>query len=129
MVDTAMPTTPLGSKLIALPQDQWEKVIRETKGLLVVFFWGPKCSDCGVFMPIFEAVAAEFEGKAKFATMDCDFRQLNSPLACGVRGTPTIIIFKDGKECERKMGPESKERLSARIKACLTDPGEGKDWK
>jgi thioredoxin 1 len=123
-----MAITAFGSTIKALGQESWEKTIKETKGLLVVNFWGAKCSDCEVFMPVFESVAAELGDKAKFATVEC-YQDLSHPLGCGVRGAPTVIIYKDGKECERKMGSETKERLVARIKNCMSDTAELKDWK
>jgi len=109
----------MAGNIIELGPDTFKKTINETKGLLVVYFYGPYCGQCAAFNPIFEAVVDETGDKAVFSKLNM-FEYVDLAQYCAVRGTPTIIFYKDGKECDRKMGGESKEAFAARISACLS---------
>jgi len=107
----------MAENIIDIVADTWDKTADESKGLLVVYFYGPYCGHCTMFTPIFEAVAAEMGDKAKFAKVNC-FENMSLATNCSIRATPTILIYKDGQECDRYMGAETKEALSARITKC-----------
>lgn len=70
--------------------------------LVLVDFWADWCSPCLVIAPVLEHVIAEFEGKVALAKLEVDEGE-NMKLAgkYGVRGFPTIILFKDGEEKDR----------------------------
>jgi thioredoxin 1 len=105
--------------ILELAPDTFYKTISDTKGLLVVYFYGPYCGHCEAFNPIFESVVSEMDGNATFAKVNM-FDHVALAQYCAVRGTPTIIIYKDGKELDRQTGGEAKDAFSARIGACLT---------
>ena len=72
-------------------------------GLVLVDFWAPWCQPCRMMAPIFTAVAEKFAGKAKFVKINID----ESPEIAAkfaVRGIPTIVVIKDGKETDSHTG-------------------------
>ena len=81
-----------------------------------VDFWAPWCGPCKMVAPAVEELATEYVGKVRFAKMNTD-DNMNTPMTYGIRGIPTMIVFKDGKEAGRIVGympkPELKKRLDA----------------
>jgi thioredoxin 1 len=101
-----------------LKSGSWGQEIKDAAGISVVYFWAPWCGHCQAFAPTVEAVASEMTGKARFAKVNCD-EQANIVSECGINGTPTVIIYKDGREVDRHTGAESKESLTRRISGHL----------
>jgi thioredoxin 1 len=68
------------------------------------------CGPCRVLAPVVEKLADEYQGKARVGKLDID----DSPAVAskfGIRGVPTVLVFKDGKESGRHVGVTSKEVL------------------
>lgn len=78
---------------------------------VLVDFWAEWCGPCRMIAPSVEAVAEEYTGKASFFKMDVDNNQ-NVPQRYGIRGIPTLILFKGGQEQERIVGAVSREAIS-----------------
>jgi thioredoxin 1 len=82
---------------------------------VLVDFWAEWCGPCRVIAPTVEAIAEEFEGKARVYKMDVD-ANINVPQRYGIRGIPTLILFKSGQEQERYVGGNiSREKLAEMI--------------
>jgi thioredoxin 1 len=78
---------------------------------VLVDFWAEWCGPCRMIAPSVEAVAEEFEGRASFFKMNVD-ENMNVPQQYGIRGIPTLILFKGGQEQERIVGAVSREAIA-----------------
>jgi len=85
---------------------------------VLVDFWAPWCGPCKMVAPVLEELAKEYEGKVKVVKLNIDENQ-GTATEYGVRSIPTLILFKDGKECERMIGVQSKENLKQMIDKVL----------
>jgi thioredoxin 1 len=83
-------------------KETFEKV-KNSKGLLLVDFYAEWCHPCKLLSPILEKIAEKYQGKAAFYKVDVtQFGDLAGEN--GVEATPTVLVFKDGKEVERLVG-------------------------
>jgi thioredoxin 1 len=78
---------------------------------VLVDFWAEWCGPCRVIAPSVEAVAEQYAGKAGVFKMNVDENQ-NVPNQFGIRGIPTLILFKGGQEQERIVGAVSREAIA-----------------
>ncbi len=78
---------------------------------VLVDFWAEWCGPCRMIAPSVEAVAEDFEGKAGVYKMNVD-ENMNVPQRFGIRGIPTLIVFKGGQEQERIVGAVSREAIA-----------------
>jgi thioredoxin 1 len=78
---------------------------------VLVDFWAEWCGPCRMIAPSVEAVAEQYEGKASVYKMNVD-ENMNVPQRFGIRGIPTLIVFKNGQEQERIVGAVSREAIA-----------------
>ena len=79
---------------------------------VLVDYWAEWCGPCKMIAPVLEEVAITYAGKIKIAKMDVDANQ-EVPAKFGIRGIPTLILFKNGQEVAKKVGAMSKSQLTA----------------
>ncbi|MFQ5841640.1 MAG: thioredoxin [Thermodesulfobacteriota bacterium] len=85
---------------------------------VMVDFWAPWCGPCHVIAPVIEELAKEYAGRLKVAKMNVDENPA-TPSRYGIRGIPTVIIFKDGQVFDQIVGAVSKSRVEEIIKKVL----------
>ena len=98
--------------------DNFEKDINESKVSVLVDFWAEWCGPCKQIGPILEEIAIEHESKIKVLKINID-ENPQTPQKFGVRGIPTLMLFKEGKLVESKVGSLPKTALEVWIKANL----------
>ncbi len=81
-------------------------------------YWAEWCGPCKMLSPILDEVAADYAGRLKVAKLNIDDNQ-NTPANYGVRGIPTLMIFKNGAVEATKVGAMSKSQLSSFIDSHL----------
>jgi thioredoxin 1 len=79
---------------------------------VLVDFWAEWCGPCRAIAPILEQIAGEQAGKLKVVKIDVDANPETAP-QFGIRGIPTMILFKDGKPAATQVGSVSKSKLEA----------------
>lgn len=85
---------------------------------VLVDFWATWCGPCRSISPIIEELAKEFSGRVKVTKLNVDENPA-TPGQYGVRGIPTLILFKDGKILDQIVGSVPKARLKAMIEKAL----------
>jgi len=84
----------------------------------LVDFWAAWCGPCRAIAPSVEAVAEQFGEKANIMKMDVDVNIL-TPQKYGVKGIPTLILFKGGEEADRVVGSVSREAIAKLVEKHL----------
>lgn len=107
-----MAAVPESEKILTLTDKNFQNQIK--KGLVMVDFWAEWCMPCKVMGPVLNELAEDDSFKATVAKLNVDHFQ---PLAqqYGVRGIPTLILFRNGKEVERIVGVKPKDFLIKQV--------------
>jgi len=85
---------------------------------VLVDFWAEWCGPCKMIAPVLSEIAEEYAGRVKVCKVDVDANP-DVPLKFGIRGIPTLIVFKDGNAEATKVGALSKTQLSAFVEAAI----------
>jgi thioredoxin 1 len=85
---------------------------------VLVDFWAEWCGPCKMVAPILEEIGKDYEGKLVVAKINVD-ENTNVPAKHGIRGIPTMILFKNGAVVAQKVGAAAKSQLTAWIDSQL----------
>ena len=96
----------------------FKQTVLDSEKLSVIDFWAEWCGPCKMIAPILDEIAAEYAGKLKVAKVNIDDNQA-TPAKFGIRGIPTLMIFKNGNVEATKVGALSKSQLAAFIDSNL----------
>lgn len=102
----------MSEDLIQLSDDSFEESVLQSDIPVLVDYWAEWCGPCKAVTPILEEIAGEYAGRVKIAKMDVDSNK-ETPAKYGIRGIPTLMLFKGGSVEATKVGALSKSQLTA----------------
>ncbi len=94
----------------AVSDDSFQSDVLEAQGVILVDFWAEWCGPCKQIAPALDEIAKERDGKLTVAKVNID-ENPSTPAKYGVRGIPTLMLFKDGEPVSSKIGAMVKSKL------------------
>ncbi len=113
-----MEAATLSDKIVYVTDDSFEDEILKADGPVLVDYWADWCGPCKMIAPILDEIADEYTGRLKVAKLNID-ENPNTPPKYGIRGIPTLMLFKAGNVEATKVGAVSKSQLTAFIDSNL----------
>jgi thioredoxin 1 len=105
-------------EIIHLSDETFKKEVLESTVPVLVDYWAEWCGPCKMIAPILDELISEYNGKIKIAKLNID-ENPQTPIKYGVRGIPTLMIFKSGNVESTKVGALSKSQLIAFIDSTI----------
>jgi len=102
----------------AVTDDTFEAEVLRATGPVLVDFWAEWCGPCKEIAPLLEGLATDMAGKLTVAKLNVD-ENPSTPMKYGVRGIPTLLIFKGGQVASQKVGSLPKGKLYAWVNSVL----------
>ncbi|HWP00732.1 MAG TPA: thioredoxin TrxA [Methylococcus sp.] len=99
-------------KIIQLSDDEFEDRVLKATGPVLVDYWAEWCGPCKMIAPVLDEIVDEYEGRLTIAKLNVDDNPA-TPQRYGVRGIPTLMLFKDGEVVATKVGALTKSQLAA----------------
>jgi thioredoxin 1 len=107
------------SQLIAhTSDDTFESDVLNSAEPVLVDFWAEWCGPCKMIAPVLDEIAQNYQGRLKVVKVNIDHNQ-KTPRNYSVRGIPTLMLFKDGKVADTKIGAISKTQLTQFIDSTI----------
>jgi thioredoxin 1 len=100
--------------IISVTDDNFEEKVLKSADPVLVDYWAEWCGPCKMIAPILDEIAGEYNGKVKIAKLNIDDNP-QTPPKYGIRGIPTLMLFKNGNVEATKVGAVSKSQLTAFI--------------
>ncbi len=104
----------MSGEIVHVSDDNFEQEVLQASEPVLVDYWAEWCGPCKMIAPILEEVAKDYDGKLKIAKLNID-ENPETPPKFGIRGIPTLMLFKGGNVEATKVGALSKSQLSAFI--------------
>ena len=104
----------MAEHIVTLSDATFDESVGSAETPIVVDFWAEWCGPCKMIAPILDEVAQEYSGRLKIAKLNIDENQ-GTPPKFGIRGIPTLMLFKNGNMEAFKVGALSKSQLTAFI--------------
>ncbi|MHA6499780.1 thioredoxin TrxA [Escherichia coli] len=101
----------MSDKIIHLTDDSFDTDVLKADGAILVDFWAEWCGPCKMIAPILDEIADEYQGKLTVAKLNIDQNPGTAP-KYGIRGIPTLLLFKNGEVAATKVGALSKGRTT-----------------
>jgi len=104
----------VSDNIVYITDDSFQNEVLDSSRPVLVDYWAEWCGPCKMIAPILTEIADEYEGKIKIAKLNIDDNP-QTPPKYGIRGIPTLMLFKDGNVEATKVGALSKSQLTAFI--------------
>lgn len=104
--------------IVYVSDASFDEEVLKASGPVLVDYWAEWCGPCKMIAPILDEIATEYTGKIKVAKLNID-ENPQTPPRYGIRGIPTLMLFKNGSVEATKVGAVSKSQLTAFIDSNL----------
>ena len=104
----------MSDSIVHVTDDSFEDTVIKAEGAVLVDYWADWCGPCKMIAPILDEIAKDYEGKITITKLNID-ENPGTPPKYGIRGIPTLMIFKNGNVEATKVGAVSKSQLTAFI--------------
>ena len=104
----------MSDNIVYVTDDSFDDDVLQSNKPVLVDYWAEWCGPCKMIAPILEEVSGDYDDKLTIAKLDVDANQGTS-MKYGVRGVPTLMLFKDGNVVATRVGALSKSQLTAFI--------------
>jgi len=108
----------VSDKICHVTDDNFDTEVLQSETPVLVDYWAEWCGPCKMIAPFLDAIAIEYDGRLKVAKLNIDDNP-STPPRYGIRGIPTLMIFKGGEVEATKVGAASKSQLTAFIEQAL----------
>jgi len=108
----------VSGNIVHITDATFENEVLEASVPVLVDYWADWCGPCKMIAPVLDEIAAEYDGKLKIAKLNIDQNPATPP-KFGIRGIPTLMLFKNGDVSATKVGALSKSQLTAFIDSNL----------
>ena len=102
----------MSENIIHVSDESFEQEVRQSDKPVLIDYWAEWCGPCKMIAPVLEEVASEYSDKIRVAKLNIDDNPATPP-KYGIRGIPTLMLFKNGEVEATKVGAVSKAQLTA----------------
>ncbi len=102
----------MSDNIVYLSDASFEQDVLKSDMPVLVDYWAEWCGPCRMIAPILDEIATEYAGRVKVAKLNIDENPATPP-KYGIRGIPTLMLFKDGSVAATKVGALSKSQLAS----------------
>ena len=108
----------MSEHIVHVTDDSFESDVLKSGEPVLIDYWAEWCGPCKMIAPVLDEIATEYSGRLKVAKLNID-ENPNTPPRYGIRGIPTLMLFKNGEVEATKVGAVSKSQLVAFIDSNL----------
>ena len=108
----------MSERIVHVTDDTFEQEVLQSPNPVLVDYWADWCGPCKMIAPVLDEIAGEYDGRIRVAKLNID-ENPNTPPRYGIRGIPTLMLFKEGEVEATKVGAVSKSQLTAFIDSNL----------
>lgn len=101
----------MSENIVKVSDDSFDNDVLSATGPVLVDYWAEWCGPCKQIAPVLDEIADEYGGRLTIAKLNID-ENPNTPPRYGIRGIPTLMLFKDGEVAGTKVGSVSKSQLA-----------------
>lgn len=103
---------------VTFTDGSWDADVLKSEVPVLVDFWAEWCGPCRMMSPTIDAIAADYQGKVKVGKLNVD-ENGQTAMRYGIRGIPSLLVFKDGQVVAQKVGAVGKTDVAAMLDANL----------
>jgi thioredoxin 1 len=108
----------VSDRIVHVTDDSFEEEVLKSPDPVLVDYWADWCGPCKMIAPVLDEIADEYAGRVKIAKLNID-ENPGTPPRYGIRGIPTLMLFRGGEVEATKVGAVSKSQLTAFIDSNL----------